>query len=43
MNDDSISKISSNSYISDKIEEYRCSKCSLIPFIYITFDENKLL
>ena len=42
MNDDSISKLSSNSEIENKIEEYRCQICSLIPFIYVTFDENKL-
>ena len=42
MNDDSISKFSSNSEIENKIEEYRCPKCSLIPFINVTFNENKL-
>ena len=42
MNDDSICKICSNSEIENKIVEYRCPKCWLIPFINLSLNENKL-
>ena len=34
--------ISSKSFISNNLLEYRCPECSLIPFIQITSNENKL-
>ena len=43
MNDDSMSKMSLMSEIENKIVEYRCPKCSLIPFINVSFNENNLV
>ena len=40
---ESISKLSLNTLIEKKIVEYKCPKCSLVPFINITINENKLL